>query len=187
MLTMFRVQVGRQLTRLKVDRFAARFHGLVLRPGDMDYDLVRMLLGGWGDEYPALIACCTDVEDVRRALDFAWQHGLQIAVRGGQGTVDLASGDGALVIDRSSLVEMVIGPDALTAKVGVGLHPDDRDAALRMQGLTIDYRLSVEVVLADGRCLRATEDSHAELFRAALSGGDVGVVTAFEYRLRPIA
>src|SRR5436190_2090121 len=131
MLTMFRVQIGRRLTRLKVDRFAAGFHGLVLRPGDMDYDLVRMLLSSWVDEYPALIACCADVDDVRRALDFAWQHHLQIAVRGGQGTVDLASGDGALVIDRSSLVELVIDPDALTAKVSVGLRADDRDAALR--------------------------------------------------------
>jgi FAD/FMN-containing dehydrogenase len=184
MLTMFRMQVAPRVAAVEVALFAAELRGQVLRPGDAGYDGARTLLGGWIDEYPALIARCADVDDVGCALDFAWQHLLQIAVRGGQGVADLASGDGSLVIDRSSLVDMAVNPAAQTVTVGVGVRASDRDAAIREHGLVIDHLLSVEVVLADGRCLRASDEAHPELFRAALSGGDVGVVTAFEYRLR---
>jgi hypothetical protein len=56
------------------------------------------------------------------------------------------------------------------------------------RGLVIDNLLSVQIVTADGRILRASADEHADLFWALRGGsGNFGVVTTFEYALEPQA
>ena len=57
----------------------------------------------------------------------------------------------------------------------------------RKHGLTIDNLTAAEVVTADGRSHRASEKDDAELFWAVRGGGgNMGVVTSFEYRLHPV-
>lgn len=57
----------------------------------------------------------------------------------------------------------------------------------RAYGLTIDSLRSVDVVTASGQFLRANEQENADLFWAIRgSGGNFGIVTAFEYRLHPV-
>src|SRR6185436_8493637 len=54
-------------------------------------------------------------------------------------------------------------------------------------GMTIDNLLAADVVLADGRLVHASANEHADLFWALRGGGgNLGVVTAFEYRLHSI-
>jgi len=54
-------------------------------------------------------------------------------------------------------------------------------------GLATDNLLSVDVVIADGRVLVASADSHPDLFWALRGGGgNFGIVTSFEYRLHRI-
>lgn len=54
-------------------------------------------------------------------------------------------------------------------------------------GLTIDNVRSFEVVTADGKLLRASANEHPDLFWALRGGGgNFGVVTSFEFLLRPV-
>lgn len=73
-----------------------------------------------------------------------------------------------------------VGIGGITLGGGVGfLH--------RRHGLTIDNLLAADIVTADGRLLRADADTHPDLFWAVRGGGgNFGVATRFQYRLREI-
>lgn len=86
--------------------------------------------------------------------------------------------------------------------VGVGLplatSPDVGIAGLtlgggfgptsRRWGLTCDHLEAVQIVLADGRVVDATEKEHPDLFWAChgAGGGNFGVVTRFTFRVNPV-
>jgi FAD/FMN-containing dehydrogenase len=58
---------------------------------------------------------------------------------------------------------------------------------MRKHGLSVDNLLAVDIVTADGKRLRASEDEHPDLFWALRGGGgNFGVVVSFEFRLHPV-
>ena len=53
--------------------------------------------------------------------------------------------------------------------------------------MTIDNLVSVEVITAEGKKIRASENENADLFWALRGGGgNFGVVTQFEFQLFPV-
>jgi FAD/FMN-containing dehydrogenase len=73
-----------------------------------------------------------------------------------------------------------VGIGGITLGGGIGF-------LVRKFGLTIDSVLAADVVTADGECLRADAESHADLFWAIRGGGgNFGVVTRFCYELHPV-
>ena len=73
----------RDSTRRRSRGCARRMRGQLLGPGETGYDEARRVWNGTVDRRPALIARCADVADVQRALGFAVEHDLPVAVRGG--------------------------------------------------------------------------------------------------------
>ena len=125
--------------------------------------------------------------------------------------------DGGIVIDLQRLRGAEVDPGARTARVHGGALLGELDQAAqafdlacpvgvvahtgvagltlgggmgrlqRKLGLTIDNLLAVELVTADGRLVRASEEENAELFWGLRgAGANFGITTAFEFRLHPV-
>jgi FAD binding domain/Berberine and berberine like len=194
------------------------FTGALIAPDDAGYDDARAVYNAMIDRRPALLARPRGREDIARAIGFARERDLLVAVRGGgHNGAGLGTVDGGVVIDLSELKGIDVDPQARTAKVGGGCLWREVDAATgehglatpsgiigstgvggltlggglghltRRFGLTIDNLLEAQVVLADGRNVRASADEHPDLFWALRGGGgNFGVVTEFTFRLHEV-
>jgi FAD/FMN-containing dehydrogenase len=112
------------------------FGGRLIGPDDSDYDEARSLFNAMIDKRPALIARCATAGDVTKAVAFAREHGLPIAIRGGaHNGAGLGSVDDGVVIDLSLMRDVEVDPDARTVRVGGGCTWGEVDAATNEHGL----------------------------------------------------
>jgi FAD/FMN-containing dehydrogenase len=119
-----------------VEEFAASLRGELLQPGDVGYDPARSIWNAMIDRRPALIARCFGVADVRCAVDFAREHGLLTAVRGGGHNIaGNAVCDGGLMIDLSPMKSVRIDAQARLAHVEPGATLGDFDHEAQAFGL----------------------------------------------------
>ena len=102
--------------------FKANFHGVLIGPGDATYDSARRVWNGMIDKYPAAIARCADAADVVKAVQFARDQHLEVAIRGG-GHSFAGNGtcDGGLVIDLSPMKRIRIDPVKRAAFIQAGV------------------------------------------------------------------
>src|SRR3954447_6755285 len=125
--------------------------------------------------------------------------------------------DGGLMIDMRRMKGVHVDPATATVDAQGGLRWGELDRELELHGLavvggrvpgtgiaglalgsgsgwlerkfgyTCDSLISAEIVLADGRVVTASEDSHGELFWGLRGGGgNFGIVTSFRFRANPI-
>ena len=136
---------------------------------------------------------------------------------GGHSAPGFGTNDAGVVIDLSLMRHVHIDPQARTARAGGGATWGDFNYAThafglattggiisttgvagltlgggigyltRGYGLSVDNLLSVDVVTADGRYLRASQDENADLFWALRGGGgNFGVASSLEFQLHPV-
>jgi FAD/FMN-containing dehydrogenase len=119
-----------------VKEFAANLHGSLLTASDRDYDQARRLWNKMIDRRPALIARCSGAADIARAVSFARERELLVAVRGGGHSFPgYSMCDGGLVIDLSTMHGVRVDPIAKTAQVAGGAWIGDLDWEAQQYGL----------------------------------------------------
>ena len=136
---------------------------------------------------------------------------------GGHNIAGLAVSDGGLMLDMSQLRGVQVDPGRRVARAEPGCLLGDVDRETQAHGLaavlgfvsatgcagltlgggfgyltrrfgwTSDNLASIELVTADGRVVRASEEDNRELFWGVCGGGgNFGVATSFEYKLHTI-
>src|SRR6516225_8054806 len=114
----------------------ASLSGSLLAPGDEGYEAARRVWNGMIDKHPALIVRCADTADVVRAVTFARERDLLLAVRGGGHSFPgYSTCDGGLVIDLSPMRSVSVRADNRTARVGGGAWGMHVDAAAQKQAM----------------------------------------------------
>jgi len=124
-----------QTNQLKKD-----LKGTLIQPGDHEYMNARRVYNAMIDKRPAMIAQCTDVNDVVTCVSYARKYGLEIAVRsGGHHGAGLGICEGGLVIDLSPMKAIEIDPDTGTAIIQPGNLLSDIDRATHEYGLALPF------------------------------------------------
>ncbi|MCP3821942.1 FAD-binding oxidoreductase [Streptomyces sp. A3M-1-3] len=137
---------------------------------------------------------------------------------GGHSVAGMALADDGLVIDLRRMHAVSVNPDTRRARVGGGATMSHLDRATqpfglattggrvsttgvggftlgggsgwldRKLGLACDNLLAVDLVTADGKHVRASDDENPELFWALHGGGgNFGVATSLTLRLHPVS
>jgi hypothetical protein len=201
-----------------IAKFSGGLTGYVILPADLGYEKARWSWNRAVDRHPGMIVRCATNDDVVRAVEFARNNDLLLAVRsGGHSFAGQSTCDGGMLIDFSAMKSMHVDPPSRIARAQAGVKVGEFDRATQTHGLATvmggcedvgiggltlggglgllsgryglpcDNLLSVEVVTADGRLLKANDREHEDLFWGMRGGaGNFGVVTTLEYRLHSV-
>ncbi|MFB7335736.1 FAD-binding oxidoreductase [Streptomyces adustus] len=193
----------------------ARLQGDLVLPADAGYELAKQnQFAEFDAVHPTAVAYCASPADVQACIRFAREQEISVRTRsGGHNYRGWSTGEG-LVVDVSRIRHAVVGTS--TVRIGPGLQSVDALTALaphgkqivcgtcptvcpggflsgggigyqtRKFGMGLDHVRSVQLVLADGRLVRASASQNPDLYWAlrGAGGGNFGVVT--EYEVTPI-
>ncbi len=121
-----------------LEDLGSRTRGPLITPGDADYDRARAVYNAMHDRRPAAILRARSDADVMAGVDFAREHDLDLAVRGGgHSAPGYGTCDDGLVIDLSEMRYVRVDPSARRAWVGGGATIGDVDHATHAYGLAI--------------------------------------------------
>ena len=143
---------------------------------------VDLAVRGGGHSVPGFGTCDGGV-----VIDLSGMRGVQVdpagataRAEGGATWGDFNTATNAYGLATTGGIISTTGVAGLTLGGGIGYLS-------RGFGLSLDNLVSADVVLADGRFLKASERENQDLFWALRGGGgNFGVVTSFEFRLHPV-
>jgi FAD/FMN-containing dehydrogenase len=146
-----------------------------------DHDL-KMAIRGGGHNVAGTAVCDDGI-----VIDLSAMRGVRVDPTGRRAWVQ----GGALWgdVDRETQAHGLATTGGIVSHTGVaGLTLGGGIGWLmRKHGLAVDNLLAADVVTADGKQLRTSENEHPDLFWALRGGGgNFGVVTSFEFRLHPV-
>jgi FAD/FMN-containing dehydrogenase len=119
-----------------VAAFQQRLRGQLIAPGDDGYDEARQVWNANIDRRPGLICRPVGVGDVISAVNFARDHHLLVAVRGGAHNVaGTCVCDGGLVIDLSLMKGIRVDPIRRTVRAEGGVKWGEFDRETQAFGL----------------------------------------------------
>lgn len=196
-----------------VARLKASVSGPVLVAGDELYDASRRVQSHnpLTDKRPAVIVGPRNAQDVARAIRFARDLDMQLAVQsGGHDVLGQSTVDGGVLIHNGLMSEIRVDGGSVQVRPGaragqvnttlgrrglavpLGCHPNVGVAGLTLggglgwllgaHGLTCDHVRAFEVVTADGEVRIASATRNPDLnFALRGGGGNFGVVTDMEF------
>jgi len=184
-------------------RLRTTLKGRLVLPGDNSYETAKRVFY-WNprtQRQPVAIVQCGHEDDAIRAVAFARENGLEIAVRsGGHSHLAWGSSDG-LVIDLSLLKQITIDPERRIVRAQAGVTGGEVARAAGVHGLApvlgqcpgvgatgvtlggglgwlsglfgacCDQLLSARLVTADARVLDVSDESDPDLFWAMRGAG----------------
>ncbi len=121
----------------RLDALRGELRGRLVLPGEPDYDAARTLWNGMIDRRPAAIVRAAGAGDVIRTVNFAREHGLLLAVKGGGHNIaGKAACDGGLMLDLSGMKSVRVDPAKKRARVEPGALLSDFDRETQAFGLS---------------------------------------------------
>ena len=207
------------IEKAALNELSGSLHGQLILADSSDYDTARRIWNRMIDRRPAMIVRCVDAADVSKAVTFARERELLLAVRGGGHSFPgLSTCDGGMMLDVSEMKTVNVDVKGRRVVAGAGCWGGHVDGATqehglattmgqisdtgiagltlgggfgwlsRQFGLACDNLISVEIVSADGKIRRASQDENPDLFWGLRGGGgNFGVAAKFEYRLHPVS
>jgi len=119
-----------------IQQFRDAHRGDVIVPDDARYDQARRVWNAMIDRRPALIARPRTAVDVIACVNFAREHGLPVAVRGGaHGIAGRGTCDDGLVVDFCEMKGIRVDPAARTARAEPGVKWGEFDRETQAFGL----------------------------------------------------
>jgi FAD/FMN-containing dehydrogenase len=197
--------LGRSIAGEVIGRHSRSYQGLS-RPYNARFDEMK----------PQAIVLCASADDVAQTVKFIRSHGWESAVRsGGHCFAGRSLTDGILIdvapLNSTSVSHGIarVGAGARLGEVYVGLLaqgvtipagscPSVGIAGLtlggglgflgRKYGLTTDFLVGAQIVLADGEIVDCDEHTRPDLFWALRGGGSghFGIVTQMHFRIIPV-
>ncbi|HVL33777.1 MAG TPA: FAD-binding oxidoreductase [Actinomycetota bacterium] len=123
-------------TEASFTQFSKSFSGRIVRPGDAVYEDARAIFNAMVEKRPSIIATCTNEDDVVLGIEFAREHGLEIAVRsGGHSVAGAGLSDGGIVLDMRGMNRVQVDATNRVVRAGGGAVWGELDKATAMHGL----------------------------------------------------
>ncbi|OUR94635.1 hypothetical protein A9Q87_03090 [Flavobacteriales bacterium 34_180_T64] len=124
------------LEQTTIQQFSQTLVKPLILPSDSEFDEARSVWNGMIDKKPAMIAMCTNVNDITNCINFARRHNVLVSIKGGGHSVaGRAVCDDGLMINLSQMKSVVVNPNARTVRVESGAKIGDLDKETQKFGL----------------------------------------------------